>query len=74
MSIESAKAFTERMKTDNDFAKKVKACKDADTFRSLVRDAGFDFNKDEIRELEGELNDAELEMVCGGYLGQRWYA
>jgi predicted ribosomally synthesized peptide with nif11-like leader len=37
MSIESAKAFLERMKTDEDFAQKVTACKDAETLRSLVQ-------------------------------------
>ena len=36
MSIESAKAFIERMKTDEDFAKEVKECKDADVRMTFV--------------------------------------
>lgn len=69
MSIEAAKAFIERMKTDEDFAKNVTACKDADSFRSLVQTAGFEFNENEIKAVAAELNDTELENVAGGDIG-----
>jgi predicted ribosomally synthesized peptide with nif11-like leader len=66
MSIESAKAFIERMKTDEEFAKNVMVCKDADTFRSLVQAAGFEFNDEEIREVTGVISNDDLANVAGG--------
>jgi len=35
MSMESAKAYIERMKTDEDFRKKVTECKDTDTRKTI---------------------------------------
>ncbi|CDX00147.1 Bacteriocin propeptide [Desulfitobacterium hafniense] len=66
MSIESAKAFMEKMKTDQDFAKKVMAAKDAEERRALVREDGFDFSTAELKELGGEMSDSELDAVAGG--------
>jgi len=43
MSIESAKAYVERMKTDEEFRKKVLACTDAKARMALVKGEGFDF-------------------------------
>ena len=69
MSIEAAKSFIERMKTDEVFAKKVTACKDAETRMAFAKDSGFDFTAAEIREkTTGELSDDDLENVAGGTL------
>jgi predicted ribosomally synthesized peptide with nif11-like leader len=69
MSIESAKAFIERMQTDEDFAKKVMACKDVDTAQSVIEAAGFAFTQEEFRSLIGDdLDDEALSSVSGG----RW--
>jgi len=67
MSIESAKAFIEGLKNDEDFAKKVGECKDKEDRMAFVRAAGYDFTKEEIAEAQGELTDDELEGVAGGY-------
>ncbi|MGE4273574.1 MAG: Nif11-like leader peptide family natural product precursor [Desulfitobacterium sp.] len=66
MSIESAKAFMEKMKTDQDFAKKVMAAKDAEERRVLVKEAGFDFSAEELKDLGDEMSDSELDAVAGG--------
>lgn len=66
MSIESAKTFMERMKTDQDFAKKVMAAKDADERRALVKEEGYDFTAEELKELGDEISDSELDAVAGG--------
>lgn len=81
MSVESAKEYIERMKNDEMFAKRVIGCKSAGERSKLVRSAGFDFTKDEIESLKGELTDDDLNRTifqesrlgfdCGG-LGHGW--
>lgn len=66
MSIESAKKFLERLNTDEDFAKKVTAFKDADARMKFVKSEGFDFTAEEISSLKRELSDEELDSVAGG--------
>jgi predicted ribosomally synthesized peptide with nif11-like leader len=66
MSIESAKACMERIKTDEDFAKKVMECKDQEARMAVVRAAGYDFTTEEVRPLLGEIQEIELESVAGG--------
>jgi predicted ribosomally synthesized peptide with nif11-like leader len=67
MSIESAQAFLERMKTDEEFAKKISECKDVESHIALVNEEGFDFTKEEVLGLlQSELTDEELEGVSGG--------
>ena len=65
MSIESAKAFIEKMKTDEEFAKKVKECKDGAARMAFAKGSGFEFTVEEIK-LEGELSDEDLDAVAGG--------
>lgn len=67
MSIESAKAFIERMKTDEEFAKKVMECKDAEARMVVAKAAGFDFTAEEVRASQGELSEDELQGAAGGY-------
>lgn len=66
MSLESAKAFMERMKTDEDFRKKVTECKDSEARKAFVIKEGFDFTKDEIKVSRLELSNDELDSVVGG--------
>lgn len=70
MSIESAKAFLDRMKTDEEFAKKVIACKNADTRMAYIKNEGFDFTVAEINTVKDELSEEELDLVAGG--GDSW--
>lgn len=66
MSIEAAKSFIDRMKTDEEFAKKVTACKDTKARMEFVQKAGFDFTPGEIEQIGQELSEDELERVAGG--------
>ncbi|MEQ8168683.1 MAG: Nif11-like leader peptide family natural product precursor [Candidatus Eremiobacterota bacterium] len=66
MSIEAAKAFIERMKTDEDFAKKVAACKDAETRKAFVKNEGFEFTLEELTSYRSELTDDQLGSMYGG--------
>ena len=69
MSIESAKAFIERMKTDRDFAGKVAACANVQTRMELVKAAGFEFTVEEVAGMKQDLSDDELGRVEGGNRG-----
>jgi len=48
MSVEAAKTFIEKMKTDEDFAKKVTECRDAKAWITLAREIGVDVTADDI--------------------------
>jgi predicted ribosomally synthesized peptide with nif11-like leader len=66
MSIESAKAFVEKMKTDKEFAAKVNQLKTAEEVQGFLSQAGYNFTKEEINQLNGELQSSDLEKVSGG--------
>ncbi len=63
MSVESAKAFVERMQSDEAFAKRVAEAESKEDRWVIVKAEGFDFTKDEIEGSTGELSDAELDGV-----------
>ena len=65
MSVESAKAFLKRMKTDVAFARRVTGCKHAKARAELVKAEGYDFTNAEVSTLK-ELEDKELDAVVGG--------
>lgn len=65
MSIQSAKTFVERIKTDEEFSKKIKECKNREERMAFVKAAGFDFSIEEIKKVEEEISDGELDMVAG---------
>ena len=66
MSIESAKAFLERMKTDDEFRERMKEAADKEARMAIVKAEGFDFTMEEIATLKEELSDIELDMVAAG--------
>jgi predicted ribosomally synthesized peptide with nif11-like leader len=67
MSIESAKAFIERMKTDEEFRKKVETAKTKEERKKIVKDAGFEFTKAELNEVSEELTEEQLNMASAGH-------
>ena len=74
MSIESARAFIDRVTTDEEFAKKVHACKDVDDRFAFLKAEGFDFTTEEISTFQNqELTDADLDMIAGGK-GGGWFS
>ena len=66
MSMESAKAFMEKIKTDEDFCHKVNECKDSESRITFVKSQGFDFTMEEVMEMKAGLSEEELESVAGG--------
>ncbi len=67
MSIESAKAFLERIKSDEDFRKSGEGIATLEERMHYTKRAGFDFTKDEIENLlNEELTPRELEQVAAG--------
>ncbi len=66
MSVESAEAFVERMKTDEEFAKRIAAAESSEQRWAVVKAEGFDFTKEEIEEATAELSEDELASVAAG--------
>lgn len=66
MSIESAKAYIERMKTDKEFANRFNECKDVEACVVFVKTAGYEFTAKEIKQAIGVLSDNDLDKVTGG--------
>ncbi len=66
MSIDSAKAFIEKLKTDEKFARQVKACRDKKERLALALDAGVVFTPGDMVRAVHQLADDDLEMVSGG--------
>jgi predicted ribosomally synthesized peptide with nif11-like leader len=67
MSLESAKKFIQKVKTDEAFAKKLREVTTPEQRQKMVTDAGFTFTQKELDEArKGELADEELVGVAGG--------
>ena len=69
MSIENAKAFVERIKSDEDFSKEVWGKATPEERTKYVKAAGYDFTKEELDTVRSELSVEELEEVSGGHWG-----
>lgn len=69
MSIESAKAFIKRMKTDEEFAKKIMAETSKESRMAVACGEGFTFTEAEIEQIGGEMTDDELDHIVGGGAG-----
>jgi len=68
MSIESAKAFMEKMTKDQEFAQKIMAETTTESRMALARDAGFHLTAEEMAQATEELTDDVLDQVVGGGL------
>ena len=66
MSIESAKAFLERVRNDEDFQKELVDRTSAEERIKFAKAEGFDFTKEEINSLKDELSEDELKGIAGG--------
>ncbi len=67
MTIESAKAFVERIKNDDDFSKEVGEKSSPENRMKFVKDNGFDFSNEEFEQVKSELSDDDLESLSGGH-------
>ena len=63
MSIESAKEFLGNLK----LAEQIKQVKDdKEKVRQLIKEAGYDFTDEELKQVSSELSDDDLDNVAGG--------
>ncbi len=54
MSVEFAKRFIDRMKTDETFAKRFMECRDPYARRAFEEKEGYEFSAKEVKEAGGE--------------------
>ena len=66
MSIESAQAFIERLKTDGDFRNRVTAAETAEARKTIAEAEGFAFSKEDINAEVGQLTEEDMELISGG--------
>ncbi|MDW7650929.1 MAG: Nif11-like leader peptide family RiPP precursor [Bacillota bacterium] len=66
MSIESAKSYVERLKTDEDFSECILNAENADARKKIVQVEGFNFTKEDIDAVVSMLSDEELSDVTRG--------
>ncbi len=65
MSLDSAKHFITKIKSDQSFADSLKKTKPLDR-KQFITNAGFDFTDAELKEVREEISDEELNAVAGG--------
>ncbi|MFO8032980.1 MAG: Nif11-like leader peptide family natural product precursor [Desulfohalobiaceae bacterium] len=66
MSIEQAQAFFEKVKNDEDLAKRLSEAPDSERKLEIARQEGFEFDLEEARKAKDEISDDELENIAGG--------
>ncbi len=66
MSIESAKAFLEKVRNDEDFRKELEEQASAEARMQVAKAQGFDFTEKELDEVTADLGEDQLEGVSGG--------
>ncbi len=66
MSLDQARAFIEKMKSDVAFKERVMAIEDVAERFKLIKSDGFDCSEEEIKEVAEELSDEELDEAAGG--------
>ncbi len=73
MSLESAKAFREKMEMDLEFGVKVMELETVEALKAFILEEGYEFTGVELKEVNDvfynkELNEDELENVVGGII------
>jgi predicted ribosomally synthesized peptide with nif11-like leader len=63
MSVESAKAFVARMRSDLEFKKQVLAAESAGKRKEIIKSAGFDFERMHLDSLVSELTPEERDAL-----------
>ena len=66
MSEEQLKAFLEKVKADTSLQEKLKAAADANAVAAIAKEAGFSISADDLKNVQSDLSDEELEGVAGG--------
>jgi predicted ribosomally synthesized peptide with nif11-like leader len=66
MSLDQARAFIEKMKSDEAFRDRILAIEGVDARLAAASGAGFQFTEAEIKEVQSELTDDQLDAAAGG--------
>ena len=66
MSEEQLKAFLEAVKADAGLQEKLKAAGDADAVVAIAKAEGFVISAEELKRVQAEVSEEELEGVAGG--------
>ena len=66
MSIESAEAYMERLKTDLEFRDQISNTPDRGIRTNFIKSEGFDWDEEDIKAAVIGMSDAELKAVGGG--------
>ena len=73
MSLEHAKALIEKLRADSEFGKRLEDEADEASWIKIMKDAGFDFTREEFLQAarglaagSGELTEEDLKTVAGG--------
>ena len=66
MSLDQARAFIEKMKSDEAFRERIMAMEDVTERFNLIKSEGFDCNEEEVKEVAEELSDEDLDAATGG--------
>ncbi len=66
MSKESKGMFLEKLAKDAGFAEKFRECKDGKERLAFAKEAGFELMEEELKGIDGELSEGELDAVAGG--------
>ena len=65
MSIESAKAFANRVSRDPALKARLAAAATEQARLDIAKAEGYDFTREDMLQIRGELSDAELDAVVG---------
>jgi len=66
MSVESAKAFLERLKTDEEFADRIVGFTDEQARMSFINKAGFTYSPEDIQKAAAEVSNTVLTTTADG--------
>ena len=66
MSEEQLKAFLEAIKADEALQEKLNAAADADAVVEIAKEEGFVISAEELKVVQAEISEEELEGVAGG--------
>ena len=64
------------MKSDKAFSDVIMAIEDIDARLAAASDAGFEFTEAEVKEVQIELSDDDLDQAAGGFFGRNglWFS
>ncbi len=66
MSLDQARAFIEKMRSDEAFRNRIMAIEDVGARLVAASEAGFHFTEAEVKSVQCELSDDDLDKAAGG--------